>query len=63
MTKLPAGALSKVPEVTIGFWVIKVHNERDRSWAPRVIIWASILKSLRQITHNNQGINIASNTT
>ena len=42
MTKLPAGALSKVPEVTIGFWVIKVHNERDRSWAPRVIIWASI---------------------
>jgi uncharacterized membrane-anchored protein len=24
MTKLPAGALSKVPEVTLGFWVIKV---------------------------------------
>jgi uncharacterized membrane-anchored protein len=24
MTKLPAGTLSKVPEVTLGFWVIKV---------------------------------------
>ncbi|MBO0733821.1 MAG: hypothetical protein J2P49_05800 [Methylocapsa sp.] len=24
MTKLPAGALSKVPEVTLGFWIIKV---------------------------------------
>ena len=24
MAKLPAGALSKVPEVTLGFWVIKV---------------------------------------
>ena len=24
MTMLPAGTLSKVPEVTLGFWVIKV---------------------------------------
>ena len=24
MTKLPAGTLSKVPEVTLGFWVVKV---------------------------------------
>src|SRR5215831_85138 len=24
MTKLPAGTLSKIPEVTLGFWVIKV---------------------------------------
>ena len=24
MTTLPAGTLSKVPEVTLGFWVIKV---------------------------------------
>src|SRR5450755_1917239 len=24
MTKLPAGTLSKVPEITLGFWVIKV---------------------------------------
>src|ERR1700736_5607261 len=24
MSKLPAGTLSKVPEVTLGFWVIKV---------------------------------------
>jgi len=24
MTKLPVGTLSKVPEVTLGFWVIKV---------------------------------------
>src|ERR1700730_7941682 len=24
MTKLPAGTLSKVPEFTLGFWVIKV---------------------------------------